>query len=222
MLSWQVPVWWLDDAVAVQLLTDPVDGEVRYGSSVRYLGAVVAFASDLVDRGRVLPTVDLNDTGGCARWRPVVQGPDLLALHRLAAAMPPVCRAESQHPDDRQGHDPYTLAWAAMDTFVDAIARRRLSGPSADPPLDLRPARRGRARQTAADAWLAALTSADPEIDASDKALDELAAILGPWDEVGPVRCRQRAVDDPPAGPGSRRRPRRAASVDRPRAGRDP
>ena len=38
-----------------------------------------------------------------------------------------------------------------------------------------------------ADAWLTALTAANPEIDAPDKDLDELAATLAPWDEIGPT-----------------------------------
>ena len=122
---------WLDPADAVALLTDSTDGALRYGPSVRYLADVVAFAADLVDRGRVLPTIDLQETGALARWRPVVQGPDLLALHRLAAAMPPVCRAEVQQPGDREGRDPHTLVAAAVDAFTDAIVRRRLGGSAA-------------------------------------------------------------------------------------------
>ena len=190
LLPWRIPVSWLDPAEAVAFLIDDTDGAPRHGASVRYLSDVVAFAADLVDRGRVLPTIDLQGTGALARWRPVVQGPDLLALHRLAAAMPPVCRAEVQQPGDREGRDPHTLAAAAVDAFTDAIVRRQLgaAAQSTDQPgLDLRPPRRGRSKPTTADAWLAALTAADATIDAPDAALDELAEILAPWDEVGPA-----------------------------------
>ncbi len=201
LLPWRVPVLWLEPAQAVRLLTDTGEGDVRLGSSVNYLAAIVAFASDLVDRGRVLPTVDLREVGAVARWRPVVQGPDLLALHRLAAAMPPVCRAEAQDQSDRDGRDPHTLVSAAVDAFVDAITRNRLAGtgPSDQPgpgepvlaldspPLDLRPPRRGRARATVVESWLAGLTSFSGDVDAPDHAVDDLAAALAPWDEMGPA-----------------------------------
>ena len=187
LLPWRIPVGWLTSAEAVQLLTEISDPAIRYGPSVHYLAQVVAFAADLVDRGRVLPTVDLQGTGALARWRPVVQGPDLLAMHRLAAAMPPVCRAEVQLAGDREGRDPHTLVAAAVDAFTDTITRRRLGGSASADPLDLRPPRRGRAKPTTVDAWLAALTAPDAEIDASDTALDDLADILAPWDEVGPA-----------------------------------
>jgi hypothetical protein len=185
LLPWRTPVSWLEPAEAVRLLTgDDVPG-LRYGQSVGYLKSIVTFAADLVDRGRVLPALELAKTGGRARWRPVVQGPDLMALHRLAAAMPPVCRAEVEHADDREGRDPHTLVAAAVDLLVDAIVRPRFA--DADPALDLRPTRRGRARPTVADAWLTALTAASPEIEAADKDLDDLAAALAPWDEIGPT-----------------------------------
>ncbi len=200
---------WLEPGQAVRLLADTGGGDVRFGSSVDYLAAVVAFAADLVDRGRVLPTVDLLEAGALARWRPIVQGPDLLALHRLAAAMPPVCRAEAQDPADRDGRDPHTLVSAAVDAFVDAVVRSRLAGgrpeeeleagapvpatgqpppqTAPQPPLDLRPVRRGRARRTVVEAWLSGLTSWDAIVDAPDDAVDDLAAALAPWDEVGPA-----------------------------------
>ena len=200
LLPWRVPVLWLDAGQAVRLLGDSGGGDVRFGRSVEYLAAVVAFASDLVDRGRVLPTVDLLETGAVARWRPIVQGPDLLALHRLAAAMPPVCRAEAEGSSDRDGRDPHTLVSAAVDAFVDAVVRSRLAGARpteelgaarpvspAEQPLDLRPPRRGRARRTVVEAWLAGLTSWDGVVDGPDDAVDELAAALAPWDEVGPA-----------------------------------
>ncbi len=215
LLPWRIPVNWLEPGAAIVLLTDIDDGAVRYGASVRYLARVAAFAADLVDRGRVLPTVDLQGSGALARWRPVVQGPDLTAMHRLAAAMPPVCRAEVEQSGDRDGRDPHTLVAAAVDAFTDAITRHRLAGSTEVGPLDLRPPRRGRAKQTTVDAWLTALTAPAAEIDAPDSAVDDLAEILAPWDEVGPaagnarltIRLLAPGPDEPAAG---------SAAVDRP------
>jgi hypothetical protein len=186
LLPWRVPLHWLAPHETLHLLTAGLGGEMRPGASLAFLQQAVAFAVDLVERGRVLPTVELEKTGGLARWRPVVQGPDLLALHRLAAAMPPVCRAEATDADDREGGDPHTLMWALVDALVDPIVRSRLTGGSGQAPLDLRPPRRGRVKSTTGEAWLIALTAPTASIHAPDQQLDDLAGILAPWDEVGP------------------------------------
>ncbi len=188
--AWTVPVMWLRPDSAPALLADIDDRDgtpVRYGASVRHLGAVAGLAIDLVDRGRVLPRVELAPVGGRSGWRPVLQGSDLVVLQRLIAAMPPVGRAQlvdSDHYGDA-GQDPRTLVVAALEAFVDAVVRTRLAGGD-DGPLDLLPARRGRRRSgTVGEAWLAALTSPTGAIDAGDADLDVLAGRLAPWDEVG-------------------------------------
>ena len=55
LLSWQVPVVALEPGEALATLAAPAP-DVRYGASFRYLAQAAAFASDLVSRGRVLPT----------------------------------------------------------------------------------------------------------------------------------------------------------------------
>ena len=55
LLPWRIPVCWLEPAEAVRLLSGDAVPGMRYGQSVPYLATIVAFALDLVDRGRVLP-----------------------------------------------------------------------------------------------------------------------------------------------------------------------
>ncbi|MGH3931116.1 MAG: ATP-dependent helicase, partial [Pseudonocardiaceae bacterium] len=99
LLAWSVPVVWFDPAATLAVLGDRAD-DVRYGASVQFLAEVVAFARELVVRGRVLPRLDHTQHGPCARWRAVLQGPDVVAMHALMTAIPPICRAESDDPVD--------------------------------------------------------------------------------------------------------------------------
>jgi superfamily II DNA or RNA helicase len=175
LLPWTVPVVTLDTAAALTALSERAPG-VRYGASLGYLADVAAFAGELVSRGRVLPALMRDQAGAFARWRPFLQGPDAVAMHALAGAMPPVCRAVPGRDD------PHELLTAALGAMVDGAAREALPGG-----LSLTPPRRGRrpARLTATEAWLAALCSPDGRFDADTHEIDTLAEALHPWDEVG-------------------------------------
>jgi SNF2 family DNA or RNA helicase len=189
LLSWRVPVISLDPPSALSWLSQ-VTGEtktgIRHGASVGHLADVAAFACELVERGRVLPTLAHNDgTGPVARWRPVLQGPDVVALSALVQALPPVCHAV---PGTEDAHG---LVIDALHALTDAAVRDRL--PSG---TDLLPPRRGRRPQRlpAAEVWLAALTSPDGRFDADEAELDTLEKALQPWAEfgvgkVGPARA---------------------------------
>ncbi len=207
LLGWRVPtvelspagaVQWLgsmaDDSVTPGSVTDgsvagastagdsgiPTDqADIRPGASIAYLANVAAFAGELVERGRVVPTVALDDDGPVARWRPALRGPDVVALGALVAAMPPVCRSEP-------GRDAaYDLAADALRSLTDATMRARTG-----PDLDLVPPRRGRRpRQLpAVESWLAALTAADGHFDADYREVRDLERQLHPWAEIGTGR----------------------------------
>jgi hypothetical protein len=92
LLAWTVPVVSLDAAAALAVIEEPVP-DVRYGASLAFLGDLVAFARELVGRGRVLPALRRDRHGAVAYWRPVLRGPDIVAMNSLNAAMPPVGRA---------------------------------------------------------------------------------------------------------------------------------
>src|SRR5215472_11575351 len=214
LLPWTVPVVLLYGTSALAAIPDRAPG-IRYGASMDYLAGLAGFATELVARGRVLPTLDHDGAGAVARWRPVIQGPDVATMHALAAAMPPACRAlvglvppadaadrgsagEARHHDDARA-----VMTAALASLVDAAARDALP-----PGLRLAPARRGRqpARLPAADAWLAALTGLDGRLDADPAELSALAQALAPWEDVGtgqtgPARATFRLAEVP-AEPG--------------------
>jgi hypothetical protein len=138
--AWQVPVVSVEPASALSLLDEIAETikDCRPAASIRYLGAVLALARDLVDRGRVLPS--LVD-GPAARWRPELSGVDSARFTALRDAMPPVCRAEwlAQSPE---GRGPSAVLRSALDALVDGVVRARLS--AADQPARLTTLRRGR------------------------------------------------------------------------------
>jgi SNF2 family DNA or RNA helicase len=207
LLPWSVPVVWYDPAATLGALDEPADS-VRYGASVRFLAELAAFARELAARGRALPTVDRNQERPSARWRPVLQGPDIVALQGLAAAVPPVCRAESDFPTETEGQSPNELVSEALHALVDAAMREYLSATGEQPGslLDLLPARRGRRpkRSPAAEAWLAALTTTDGRFDAEPGDIDELERALAAWadfgvGQTGPARATFRLSEANPA-----------------------
>ena len=199
LLPWSVPVVGLAlaDALTMATFDEPAEAEpVRYGASVRYLGELAAFAANLVDRGRVLPTLDSHERGPRSRWRPVLLGPDIVALHALVVAMPPVFRAESDWPAEAGGQDPGELVTAALEVLVDAAARSRLAT------VELPPRRRGpRPRRIpAAQAWLTSLTTADGLFDGEPDEIDALQRALKEWadfgvGQTGPARATFRLVE---------------------------
>ena len=91
-MSWRVPTIELDPAGALAWLATVADGGadgIRCGASLCYLAGLAAFAGELVERGRVVPTVVRDEVGPLARWRPALQGPDVVAFGALVTAAPP-------------------------------------------------------------------------------------------------------------------------------------
>ncbi|MEJ3654722.1 DEAD/DEAH box helicase [Actinomycetes bacterium KLBMP 9759] len=174
---WSVPALVVDPAE----LDDPAE-PARYGASVTHLRSVAALAADLAGRGRVLPTLVREGTATFARWRPVVQGLDTVAVDALVASMPPVARAEHTGIPGRPlaGADPAVLVTDALHALVDAAVRDKLA--RSDRPITLVA---GRSATTATEVWLGALLTADARVDAPAAELDALAAAVADWDSVG-------------------------------------
>jgi hypothetical protein len=187
LLPWTVPVVSLDAASALTALNEPV-ADARYGASLAYLADLAAFARELVARGRVLPALARDGHAAVAFWRPVVQGPDVVAVNSLIAAMPPVCRAEQGE------HDAHELAMSALHAMLDSAMRAALP-----PGIDLLPPRRGRRpkRLPAEEAWLTALTAPDGRFEAASDELDTLVTSLRPWEDIGVGKARPGQGDLP-------------------------
>ncbi len=204
LLAWTVPVLCFDPAAALAVLELPAV-EARYGASMHYLAQVAALSRDLAERGRVLPAIEpgADHSTHVGRWRPVLQGPDIVARHALAAAMPPVCRAEAAGPHDTSGRSPSDLVSHATTAMADAAVRERLSG------AGLLPRRRGRPprRMPVAEAWIESLTRADARFPAGSADVGELRRALTPWAEfglgaTGPGRLTFRLVEPEWDAPG--------------------
>lgn len=175
LLPWAVPVMAIPAAQVLTLLDEPVAG-VRYGESVTYFADIADFARKLLGRGRIVPALGMDEHGPHAFWRPVVQGADVLELNAIVAAMPPVCRAESEAAAAVE------LVTSALVAFVDELARTGM--PAAE---ELLPPRRGRRPKHLAveEEWLTALTAPHGRFDADLDDLGTLADALAPWDEIG-------------------------------------
>ncbi len=201
LLPWTVPVLCVDPHSALAVL-DLRLVEARYGASMHYLAEVATVARDLAERGRVLPGIEpgTDDAPPTGRWRPVLQGPDIVATHALSAAMPPACRAEAAGPHDTSGQSPGDLVTQMVAALTDAVVRDRLAG------TVLLPRRRGRPprRMPAAEAWLASLTSADARFEAGAEEVAGLVHALEPWTAfgvgpTGPARLTFRLTEPEPA-----------------------
>jgi non-specific serine/threonine protein kinase len=173
---WRVPVVPLsvDQTYAFLSGLDPT--AFAYGASVRHLVELVAFADDLVMRGRILPTVLVD--GPTAVWRPLLSGPDAAWARVLAAGMPPGLLAAGD-----PGDDPLGVWSAAVDDLVDASVRAVLG---------TRRLTLGRRGTPTTRAWLAALAGPVRSFAAPGAELDGLAASLARWQRdalSGPVRA---------------------------------
>ena len=94
---WRVPAVRLDVDQTYAWVSGLEPTAIAYGASVHHLVELVAFADDLVTRGRILPTV--VSEGPAAVWRPVLTGPDAAWARVLAAALPPALLAAGTRPD---------------------------------------------------------------------------------------------------------------------------
>jgi hypothetical protein len=212
LARWTVPVATFEPAHAADLLGSEF-ADRREGQSLDHLRQVAAFAEDLAERRRVLPLLEAATpaTGGTraevpggsfrARWAPVVQGPDLTTFQSLAAALPPVGRAQAAFPSDMRGQSPNSVVTACLEALVDSAVRARLRRAQVDLVRSLPPLRGRRpAQPPAAEAWLAALTSADGIFTADLAEADQLTRSLAPWEDllearVGPARLLLRVVE---------------------------
>ncbi len=174
--SWVIPTAMFDVADAVEFLLGLPGGDepgLAIGDSPRFLAEVSKLALELLARGRVMPTLAWSEDRWAARWEPVATDPgDAERLRLLAGSIPPLLRAEvgsSEH-----GTPPEWIVDGALGTIVDACARRFLAEPL------LPRAARGQA-PASVEAWITALTAADPVVAAEEVELAALSEQLDAW-----------------------------------------
>ncbi len=191
---WRVPalVYDPDDVPDLTRLLHQVTGTLAVlGGSTRHLLALSEFASDLVSRGRVLPTAEWTTDGAAASWLPVVTGVDAGWTRSLTLALPASARALAG-----EVRGPAELVAGPLNTLVDTVARARLGSRR----LTLRVGARGAGGAAAATlaAWLGALTGRRRRFLADQAAVQALTRDLTAWQSeavAGPVRGCFRLVE---------------------------
>ena len=175
LVEWRVPAIELDPDAALVLLRRLDDGARVLGATARHALEISAFVTDLIGRGRVVPSVDRDPLR--AVWRPVLTGPDAIWAQALALAVPPAARAG--------GGSAAEVVAAAVDGLVDAAVRARLPQPDESDGTTWR-------------VWLEALRGNRRTFDATAAEVDALTEALSTWQRdavAGPVRACFRLVE---------------------------
>ena len=211
LAQWSVPTleYEPDDALAVLGMEFPP--EIVVGASVRHLCAIAEFVTDLVARGRVLPSVAVDAQGPVAVWRPLLSGADAGWARALTHGLPPVGRAEVPRaprsardfgaardsgsapettPQAMPGYSAAETVVNTIDGLVDVAARATLGD------LTLGGAVQG--ARAAVRVWLGGLTGRERRFAAGPAAVDELVNELASWQRDasgGAVRVCFRLVE---------------------------
>jgi len=184
-----------------------LDRDPVFGASLRHLLDVGTFAMDLAGRGRVLPSIVEDGDAAEAVWRPWLSGADAAWARDLAAALPPVARAEVARGKVAASRrsattgasagtgDAGQIVAAALDALTDAAVRASLP----------KPTQKERARRPvdkdAAGAWLRALSGLDRGFAGKPGAVATLAREIAGWQAdalSGSVRACFRLVEPVP------------------------
>jgi hypothetical protein len=162
--AWTVPAVVLGPGVDPELLLQELPAKA--GSSVGYLADIVAFAADLLRRGRVLPGI----VGTAARWRAALYGIDQVRFEELSRAMPGVVRSGAAWERNEDA------LLTALDAQLDALVRARLTTRLVPTPPT---------RPTTVHAWLDALSGPHATVDIPPPEREQLRERLDAWRASG-------------------------------------
>lgn len=181
LLPWEVVGGALDAAQTLRLLTwlhqNELPAPYRLGVDGRFWQTAYTFTLELLARQLIRPTLieqrDGKATRYEARWQPLLDGEsEARRAAQLAAAMPPICRADAANPDETI--PPRAILDSFLNHLADAAMRdwgttQELFLPTANDP---------------AAAWLRALFAADPAIQASAGQMQHFAASFRAWERA--------------------------------------
>jgi SNF2 family DNA or RNA helicase len=179
LAPWLVSGVWLSLVEAFHFLNnlpapDNLPPHIVLGSDVRYWETVTYLVLETLAQQKLLPTLAQADLSGAvfhARWMPVLDGPqDGPRIAQLLAAMPPLCRAEANKPEEAPA--PRLVLESFLNGLCDALARQwgqaimhKYTVGTGEP----------------AQEWLAALFTANPLVAGSAAQLKDLSQSHKLW-----------------------------------------
>ncbi|MBE2199222.1 MAG: helicase [Anaerolinea sp.] len=181
LLPWQVVGGALDAAQTVRLLTwlhqNELPAPYRLGVDGRFWQTAYTFILELLARQLIRPTLieqrDGKATRYEARWQPLLDGEaEARRAAQLAAAMPPICRADAANPDET------IPPRAILDSFLNHLADVAMRDWGTTQELYLP------TTNDPAAAWLRALFAADPAIQASAGQMQHFAGSFRAWERA--------------------------------------
>jgi len=140
---------------------------VVVGADLAFFATAMRFAAALTARGHVLPTLERHDREWLARWIAAPAPAEHEQLASLVRAIPPVALAFGTKLDA----PPATDARAAVEGFIGSIVDRLMRN-------DGRRVTRGASLH---DRWMAALTTAEPELSGDANDLGALQKTIEDW-----------------------------------------
>ena len=171
---WRVPILRLSSGQAIELLQRCQHGRVLapgivLSHDVAYWRHVMLFAANLTTRQQFLPNVAQSGEKTKAVWTPLYIGDDAHRLATLAKMMPAPARAMTTTSADRP---PTTPPQAVLKEFIASLVNHIIR----------QDATGGSARfDSAHDAWLYALKSADGVVHASAAQIQQLRRQVAEW-----------------------------------------
>jgi SNF2 family DNA or RNA helicase len=189
---WEVTALRLEAATALTFLArlpeqrNPAPG-VALGADLRYWREAGKFGLELLARQRFMPSLDPSPGrgGGRVGWEPVLEeASEAERFARLAAAMPPLCRAfvspAGADVPARPAPAPPALLRHFLRTAVDSAARDWLAGG---------PRRGGRQPAPTPARWIADLRTGQGVLDAPEAEVRKLHEAVWAWTQ--PLRVRE-------------------------------
>ncbi len=211
---WQVTAFPLTTEQTVLLLCtllkrDTLASGVLVGASLAYWATALRFAGALVAQQQFLPDVAESKASYRALWQPCYSGADTERLHKLARAMPDICRALTSA---EVASPPETPALTVLSAFLTEICDhlvRTARTPEPAPPASRRTAKaRTPAFDSLHDQWLYALQAAEGGMTGDRAELKAFAAQIREWKRplslslAAPFRLCFRLEEPPVDGDG--------------------
>lgn len=180
--SWYVPSAVLEPGLALDFLlalpNQPAPAIV-VGQSTRFWAEVAKFAVELITRQNFFPVVLEEKTKPVsyrAAWSVYLSESDFIRMETLAKAMPPICRAAISG-DSHETPAPLTLVLSFLNQITDHFIRNQLSANGILP----RATKHRRQNQPLPEAWLQALASSDPTLNAPASEMEAFLKKIDSW-----------------------------------------